>query len=34
MDYEAGGGDTQSEEKTVTHKPFARLADLLKIDKD
>jgi 5-methylcytosine-specific restriction endonuclease McrA len=33
MDYEAGGGDPQSEEKTVTHKPFARLADLLKTDK-
>jgi len=33
MDYEAGGGDTQSEEKTVTHKPFARLADLLKTGK-
>jgi len=33
MDYEAGGGDPQGEEKSVTHKPFARLADLLKSDK-
>jgi len=33
MDYEAGGGDLQSDEKTVTHKPFARLADLMKSKK-
>jgi len=33
MDYEAGGGDPQSDEKTITHKPFARLADLMKSKK-
>ena len=33
MDYEAGGGGTQSDEKNVIHKPFARLADLVKTDK-
>ena len=33
MDYEAGGGDPQSDEKTITHKPFARLADLMKSTK-
>jgi hypothetical protein len=34
MDYEAGGGEPQSDEKSATYKPFARLADLLKTDKD
>jgi 5-methylcytosine-specific restriction endonuclease McrA len=33
MDYEAGGGEPESATKPATHKPFARLADLLKNDK-
>jgi hypothetical protein len=35
LDYEAGGGSEQREEKKrlITHKPFAKLADLLKSDK-
>jgi 5-methylcytosine-specific restriction endonuclease McrA len=41
MDYEAdqrrplaGGGEPQHDEKSATYKPFARLADLMKTDKD
>jgi 5-methylcytosine-specific restriction endonuclease McrA len=36
LDYEAGGGGEQREEKKslITHKPFAKLADLLKKDKN
>ena len=35
LDYEAGAGAGESEEKgtPATHKPFAKLADLLKSDK-
>jgi hypothetical protein len=35
LDHEAGGGNEQREEKKrlITHKPFAKLADLLKTDK-
>ena len=35
LDYEAGAGAGESEEKgkPSTHKPFAKLADLLKSDK-
>ena len=33
MDYEAGAGKPQGDEKSATHRPFARLADLLKNDK-
>jgi 5-methylcytosine-specific restriction endonuclease McrA len=36
LDYEAGGGGKQREEKKslITHKPFAKLADLLKKGKN
>jgi hypothetical protein len=36
LDHEAGGGGERREEKTrptTTHKPFAKLAELLKTDK-
>ncbi len=35
LDYEASGGgpEKDADQRTVTHKPFARLAELMKSDK-